>query len=208
MKWTGLIRAGSAHPLGRPKAVCRMAMPCSVDSNRPAPIFAPAGRLRRPKRWRVLSNPRVLIPALSRDIKKPLNRGFLISGGEGGIRTRGTVSPYTRFPGEHLRPLSHLSELFVPALRRGAAGYYPRPQYSIKLLLRKIARRLIDATLVAGAGFHCDIRDFGFFVLSQVIHAFRGNDSLAQRRRLVRLWFFAVWIGRTGAQPQNQANKQ
>ena len=31
-------------------------------------------------------------------------------GGEGGIRTRGTVSPYTRFPGERLQPLSHLSE--------------------------------------------------------------------------------------------------
>jgi hypothetical protein len=31
------------------------------------------------------------------------------SGGERGIRTLGTVSPYTRFPGEHLKPLSHLS---------------------------------------------------------------------------------------------------
>src|SRR5204863_7391668 len=30
------------------------------------------------------------------------------SGGEGGIRTRGTL-PYTRFPVVHLRPLGHLS---------------------------------------------------------------------------------------------------
>ena len=32
-------------------------------------------------------------------------------GGERGIRTLGTVLPYTRFPGEHLKPLSHLSVL-------------------------------------------------------------------------------------------------
>ena len=32
-----------------------------------------------------------------------------ILGGEGGIRTRGTVVPYTRFPGVHLKPLGHLS---------------------------------------------------------------------------------------------------
>ena len=30
------------------------------------------------------------------------------NGGEGGIRTLGTLQ-YTRFPGEHLRPLGHLS---------------------------------------------------------------------------------------------------
>ena len=33
----------------------------------------------------------------------------LVGGGEGGIRTPGAVSPHTRFPGEHLKPLSHLS---------------------------------------------------------------------------------------------------
>ena len=39
-------------------------------------------------------------------------------GGEGGIRTRGTLLAYTRFPGVHLRPLGHLS---VPAnLKRRA----------------------------------------------------------------------------------------
>ena len=29
-------------------------------------------------------------------------------------RTPGTVSPYTRFPGEHLKPLSHLSVFLIP----------------------------------------------------------------------------------------------
>ena len=33
----------------------------------------------------------------------------LAAGGEGGIRTPGTLFTYTRFPGEHLRPLRHLS---------------------------------------------------------------------------------------------------
>ena len=34
-----------------------------------------------------------------------------VTGGEGGIRTRGTLQTYTRFPSERLKPLSHLSEL-------------------------------------------------------------------------------------------------
>src|SRR5712691_640894 len=32
-----------------------------------------------------------------------------LAGGEGGIRTHGTILAYTRFPGAHLRPLGHLS---------------------------------------------------------------------------------------------------
>ena len=32
-------------------------------------------------------------------------------GGEGGIRTLGTLFTHTRFPGVHLRPLGHLSEI-------------------------------------------------------------------------------------------------
>ena len=35
------------------------------------------------------------------------------SGGEGGIRTLGTLLTYTHFPGGHLKPLSHLSEYVV-----------------------------------------------------------------------------------------------
>jgi hypothetical protein len=34
-----------------------------------------------------------------------------VIGGEGGIRTLGTLLAYTRFPGELLRPLGHLSVL-------------------------------------------------------------------------------------------------
>jgi hypothetical protein len=34
-----------------------------------------------------------------------------IHGGEGGIRTRDTGLPYTRFPGVLLRPLGHLSKV-------------------------------------------------------------------------------------------------
>ena len=35
-------------------------------------------------------------------------------GGERGIRTPGTVLPYTRVPGEHLKPLRHLSVSLMP----------------------------------------------------------------------------------------------
>ena len=58
---------------------------------------------------------------LGEKTKWPHTGAILFSGGEGGIRTPGTVSPYTRFPGEHLKPLSHLSEF---SLRRR----YPRRQ--------------------------------------------------------------------------------
>ena len=34
---------------------------------------------------------------------------YLITGGEGGIRTRDTELPYTRFPGVLLQPLGHLT---------------------------------------------------------------------------------------------------
>ena len=38
------------------------------------------------------------------------NQGlFLVSGGEGGIRTRGGILSHTRFPGVRLKPLIHLS---------------------------------------------------------------------------------------------------
>src|SRR3989344_5224175 len=39
-------------------------------------------------------------------IKRPL---LFENGGEGGIRTLGTVLPYTHFPGVLLKPLGHLS---------------------------------------------------------------------------------------------------
>ena len=34
---------------------------------------------------------------------------YLLTGGEGGIRTRDTELPYTRFPGVLLQPLGHLT---------------------------------------------------------------------------------------------------
>ena len=36
-------------------------------------------------------------------------RGFVLIGGQSGIRTHGTLWGYTRFPIVHLRPLGHLS---------------------------------------------------------------------------------------------------
>ena len=60
---------------------------------------------------------------------------FCISGGEGGIRTLGTLLTYTHFPGVLLQPLGHLSSnlLFVPKSqlnhpwRRNQLGH-PRPR--------------------------------------------------------------------------------
>ena len=47
-------------------------------------------------------------------------------GGEGGIRTLGTLR-YTRFPGEHLRPLGHLS---------AEQEKYTKGYFSVKAFLR------------------------------------------------------------------------
>ena len=82
-------------------------------ASRPSGVFA---SLRRPNRPPADLSPlresnRVRYPIPSRtEIKTGPKGPVFISGGEGGIRTPGTVSPYTRFPGEHLKPLSHLSE--------------------------------------------------------------------------------------------------
>jgi hypothetical protein len=38
-------------------------------------------------------------------------------GGEGGIRTRGGLLTLTRFPGVRLKPLIHLSSLFIVSVR-------------------------------------------------------------------------------------------
>ena len=59
--------------------------------------------------------------ALGEKNKKGRKGPFYFSGGEGGIRTPGTVSPYTRFPGEHLKPLSHLSVFVTPSALYAAA---------------------------------------------------------------------------------------
>ena len=46
-----------------------------------------------------------------------------ISGGEGGIRTHGTL-PHTRVPGVHLKPLGHLSSFFKIKLARWPMGHH------------------------------------------------------------------------------------
>ena len=43
------------------------------------------------------------------EVITPARGPVSFSGGEGGIRTPGTVLAYTHFPGGHLKPLSHLS---------------------------------------------------------------------------------------------------
>lgn len=46
--------------------------------------------------------------------KKPdFSRALFCFGGEGGIRTRDTVTPYTDFPGLLFQPLRHLSVLRI-----------------------------------------------------------------------------------------------
>ena len=62
--------------------------------------------------------------------KKAPQGGLLLSGGEGGIRTPGAVSPHTRFPGEHLKPLSHLSEYLdsyslLVVITGGISSHFP-----------------------------------------------------------------------------------
>ena len=67
-------------------------------------------------------------------MKKPLGGAFLdllrlISGGEGGIRTRGGLLTLTRFPGVRLKPLIHLSAkpvIVAARLRASAASSHPR----------------------------------------------------------------------------------
>jgi hypothetical protein len=55
------------------------------------------------------------------------------SGGEGGIRTPGTLLEYTRFPVVHLQPLGHLSACNFKSLR--CAGLLYRQSMSPKCLL-------------------------------------------------------------------------
>jgi hypothetical protein len=45
--------------------------------------------------------------------KSPAMRGFLLSGGEGGIRTLDTLLTYTHFPGVRLQPLGHLTVTWI-----------------------------------------------------------------------------------------------
>ena len=64
---------------------------------------------RRPKRFRVLSNPTRLLTHPSPQQKTRHKARLFVSGGEGGIRTLDTL-PYTHFPGVLLQPLGHLTQ--------------------------------------------------------------------------------------------------
>ena len=61
-----------------------------------------------------------------------------ISGGEGGIRTHGTL-PHTRVPGVHLKPLGHLSSVF--RTHRHAGRWGTTLQYLFPLAKNKMAKR-------------------------------------------------------------------
>ena len=60
-----------------------------------------------------------------------------ISGGEGGIRTHGTL-PHTRVPGVHLKPLGHLSNVFRSNWHTGQWG--TTLQHLLPLAKNKIAK--------------------------------------------------------------------
>ena len=76
------------------------------------------------------SNSLPLLPSGPGGVRKSLLRRTRlsnrnISGGEGGIRTHGTL-PHTRVPGVHLKPLGHLSRFFTDqtgTLANGASLY-------------------------------------------------------------------------------------
>src|SRR5690625_428866 len=67
-----------------------------------------------------------------------VGRGVLAAGGEGGIRTLGTGLPYTRFPGEPVQPLWHLS---VNRVQRGIVAKPGADNHSFcrsgRLILKK-----------------------------------------------------------------------
>src|SRR3990172_1265115 len=90
-------------------------VPPAAVRRRSRPSPNPSNPAREPSSW---------LAPLRQQRRSPLARASLVVGGEGGIRTRGTLLAYTRFPGVHLRPLGHLS---VPASSRRARFYLRAP---------------------------------------------------------------------------------
>ena len=73
------------------------------------------------------------------------------------VRTLGTVSPYTRFPGEHLKPLSHLSDIRCAPLWKG--GHSPpagqkRRQSGLDQVSTSVPTRLSPIFSVGGLSRH------------------------------------------------------
>ena len=56
--------------------------------------------------------------------KKPAIAGFLLIGGERGIRTLDTLLTYTHFPGVRLQPLGHLSVIIMTGAQVNQKGTY------------------------------------------------------------------------------------
>ena len=74
------------------------------------------------------SNSLPLLPSGPGGVRKSLLRRTRLSnreifGGEGGIRTHGTL-PHTRVPGVHLKPLGHLSSVFQVKPARWPMGHH------------------------------------------------------------------------------------
>ena len=144
--------------------------------------------LRRPKRWRVLSNG-VLIPAHFPQANKKGPEGpFLFAGGERGIRTLGTVSPYTRFPGEHLKPLSHLSEFCLP-------GLLELPLVVLVFAAEQNARWQVKTGL-SGRAFwpRGRFRQRHFLEWIEAVQAFRHVDAAAFDGQLIRANLVAGFV--------------
>ena len=88
------------------------------------------------------SNSLPLLPSGPGGVRKSLLRrtrlsNRKISGGEGGIRTHGTL-PHTRVPGVHLKPLGHLSSVF--RANRHAGQWGTTLQHLLPLAKNKMAK--------------------------------------------------------------------
>jgi hypothetical protein len=82
------------------------------------------------------------------------HRAFLNNGGEGGIRTLGTL-PYTHFPGVLLRPLGHLSNQSnrLKAAPKSRAVLYTNDRRMATLFSGPGLKKIIQAKLRCGLGF-------------------------------------------------------
>ena len=97
---------------------------------------------------------------------------FFELGGEGGIRTLGTL-PYTHFPGVLFRPLRHLTVFFLFSLF-SFLSFLSLPFNTLNALSRKARHFILDAPLCKAVSLHS-------FALCSVIHAlFLGLLSAAQ----------------------------
>ena len=81
-----------------------------IDSKMLMHFLTPSGRAKaRPNCGAICRTLSRVLTLLSPENKKPARSGLFIFGGEGGIRTLGTL-PYTHFPGVLFRPLRHLTD--------------------------------------------------------------------------------------------------